>query len=48
MSDMDMDRMCIHPKYTQANIINKKKLNTAVKIITAKVAVINTNKFSIV
>jgi len=33
-----MDFISIHPMYTHANIINKKKLNITANISTAKVA----------
>jgi hypothetical protein len=47
ISASGMERMCIHPKYTQANMINKKKPNTAAKIITANAVITKTSKFII-
>jgi hypothetical protein len=43
-----MDFISIHPMYTHANIMNKKKLNITANISTAQVAINRINMFSIV
>jgi hypothetical protein len=48
ISDIGIDLISIHPIYTQANIMNRKKLNTTTNINTAKVATNRANILSIV
>jgi len=43
-----MDFISIHPMYTHANIMNKKKLNITANISTAQVAINRINMFRIV
>ena len=43
-----MDFISIHPMYTHANIMNKKKLNITANINTAQVATNRANMFRIV
>jgi hypothetical protein len=48
ISITDIDLISIHPIYTQANMMNRKKLNITANINTAQVATNRANMFSIV